>query len=49
MKFPPPGPLPGTQRVLPYIVLGEEALQLTALLMRPYPHEQAKPDTEKDV
>ena len=25
IKFPPPGPLPGTQTVLPYVILGDEA------------------------
>ena len=46
IKFPPPGPLPGTQTVLAYIILGDEAFKLT-LLMRPCPHNQAKADTDK--
>jgi len=48
-KFPPPGPLPGTQTVLPYVVLGDEAFKLTTTLMRPYPHDQAKADTDKAI
>ena len=47
MKFPPPGPLPGTQTVLPSVILGDEAFKLTTTLMRPYPHDQAKADTDK--
>jgi len=42
IKFLPPGPLPATQTVLPYIILGDEAFKLTTTLMRPYPHDQAK-------
>jgi hypothetical protein len=49
MKFPPPGPLPGAQTVLPYVVLGDVAFKLTATLIRPYPHEQAKAYTEKVI
>jgi hypothetical protein len=49
MKFPPPGPLPGTQTVLPYVILGDEAFKLTATSMRPYPHDQAKTDTDKAI
>jgi hypothetical protein len=47
MKFPPPRPLPGT--VLPHVVLGDEAFKLTTTLMRPYPNEQAKADTDKAI
>jgi len=49
IKLPPPGPLPGTQTVLPYVILGDEAFKLTATLMRPYPHDQAKADTDKAI
>jgi len=45
----PPGLLPGTQTVLPYVILGDEALKLTTTLMRPYPHDQAKADTDKAI
>jgi len=33
--------------VLLDVVLGDEAFKLTTTFMRPYPHEQAKADTEK--
>ena len=49
IKFPPPGPLPGTQTVLPYVILGDEAFKLTTTFMRPYPHDQAKADTDKAI
>jgi len=49
IKFPPPGPLTGTQTVLPYIILGDEAFKLITTLMRPYPHDQAKADTDKAI
>jgi hypothetical protein len=49
IKFPPPGPLPGTRTVLPYVILGDEAFKLTVTLMRPYPHGQAKADTQKAI
>jgi len=42
IKFPPPGPLPGTQTVLPYVILGDKVFRLTTTLMRPYPHDQEK-------
>ena len=48
IKFPPPGPLPGTQTVLAYIILGDEAFKLTTL-MRLYSHDQAKADTDKAI
>ena len=44
-KFPPSGPLPGTQTVLPYVILGDEAFMLKTTLMRPYPNDQTRPDT----
>ena len=47
IKFPPPGPLPGTLAVLPYVIMGDEAFKLTITLMRLYPHDQAKADTDK--
>jgi len=47
IKFPPPGPLPGTQTVLVYVILGDEAFTLTTTLIRPYPHDQAEADTDK--
>jgi hypothetical protein len=46
VKFPPPVPLPGT--VFPDVMLGDETFKLTTTFMRPYPHEQAKADTEED-
>jgi hypothetical protein len=49
IEFPPSGPLPGTQTVLPYVILGNEAFKLTTTLMRPYPHDQAKADTDKAI
>jgi len=49
IKFPPPGPLPGTQTVLPYVILGDEAFKQTTTLMRPYLHDQAKADTDKAI
>ena len=49
IEFPPPGPHPGSQTVLPYIILGDEAFKLKTTLMRPYPHGQAKADTDKAI
>ena len=53
IKFPPPGPLPGTQTDRqtdrPYVILGDEAFKLTTTLMRPYPYDQAKADTGKAI
>ena len=49
VKFPPPGPLPGSQTVLPYLILGDEAFKLTATLMSLYPHDQTKADTDKAI
>jgi len=49
IKFPPPGPLPGTQTVLPYVILRDKAYKLTTTLMRPYSHDQAKADTDKPI
>jgi hypothetical protein len=42
IKFPPTGPLPRTETVLPYVILEDEAFKLTTTLMRQYPHNQEK-------
>lgn len=33
-------PLPGTDVVTPYVILGDGAFKLTITMMRPYPREQ---------
>ena len=35
--LPPPKPLPGRQRSVPYVLTGDDAFPLTTYLMKPYP------------
>ena len=49
IEFPPRGPHSGTQTVFAYVILGDEAFKLTTTLMRLYPHDQAKADTDKAI
>lgn len=41
--------LPGTDIVLPHVILGDEAFQLTQSVLRPYPREQGKVDIQKRI
>jgi len=49
IKFPPPGPVPGTQTVLHYVILEDETFKLTTALMKPYPHDQAEADIDRAI
>ncbi len=37
LGIPSPERLPGSERVLPYVIVGDEAFPLKTNLMRPYP------------
>jgi len=37
LNFPPPSPMPFSHRVLPYVIVGDEAFPLEENLTRPYP------------
>ena len=47
IKFPDPMPFPGTDTLLPHVILGDEAFKLTTSMVRSYPREQSKSDTKK--
>ncbi|KAG8224438.1 hypothetical protein J437_LFUL001391 [Ladona fulva] len=42
-------PLPGTEKVLPYVIVSDEAFKLTVNIMRPYSKEQSSTDLQKAV
>ncbi|XP_063219239.1 uncharacterized protein LOC134531043 [Bacillus rossius redtenbacheri] len=48
-RFPEPAILPGTDTLMPHVILGDEAFQLTSSVMRPYPRAQSKCDEEKAI
>lgn len=48
-NFPRPDAVTGTDIILPYVVLGDEAFKLTTKLMRPYSQDQAKLDVMKRI
>lgn len=41
--------LPGTNSVLPHVILGDQAFQLTQSVLRPYPREQSEVDIQKRI
>lgn len=47
--FPPSKALPGSNQVLPHVIIGDEAFPLCTNLMRPYSREAAQGDEEKKV
>lgn len=47
--FPPSKALPGSNQVLPHVIIGDKAFPLCTNLMRPYSREAAQGDEEKKV
>lgn len=45
----PPKALPGTDNVVPHVIVGEEAFALHENLMKPYPRKQTLSDSSKAV
>lgn len=46
-NIPPPAALPGTDVVLPHVILGDEAFALTKTMMKPFPRAQSLVDRPK--
>lgn len=46
-NIPPPAALPGTDIVLPNVILGDEAFALTTSMMKPFPRQQSLYDRSK--
>ena len=40
LNLPPPTRLPNSDKVLPHVILGDEAFPLKPYLMRPYPRRE---------
>lgn len=49
MNIPEDSPLPGTNILAPYVILGDEAFPLKKYLMRPYPGLKNVEDNEKRI
>ncbi|KAK5649592.1 hypothetical protein RI129_000621 [Pyrocoelia pectoralis] len=47
--FPPSKPLPGSNQVLPHVIIGDEAFPLCINLMRPYSRDATRGDEKKKV
>lgn len=47
--IPPPKQLPGTDEIVPHVIVGDEAFALHENLMKPYPRPQALIDVEKAI
>ncbi|CAK1582690.1 unnamed protein product [Parnassius mnemosyne] len=48
-NIPAPKALPGTNNIVPHVILGDEAFALHENLMKPYPREQSIHDSSKAV
>lgn len=48
-NIPPPQALPGTDHIVPYVLVGDEAFALHQNLMKPYPRRQSLIDPSKAV
>lgn len=49
LQFPPSKPLPGSNQVLPHVIIGDEAFPLCTNVMIPYSREVAQGDEEKKI
>ncbi|XP_050508003.1 uncharacterized protein LOC126885473 [Diabrotica virgifera virgifera] len=49
INFPQDAALPGSQKVLPFVIVGDEAFRLHKNLMKPYNRVQAKDDFQKAI
>uniref|UniRef100_UPI001478F110 protein ALP1-like n=1 Tax=Osmia lignaria TaxID=473952 RepID=UPI001478F110 len=49
LNVPEDSPLPGTNTIAPYVILGDEAFPLKKYLMRPYPGSKSIEDNEKRI
>lgn len=47
LNLPPPQPLPGRQKVMPYVCVGDDAFPLSENLMKPFPGEHDKGSGER--
>lgn len=48
LNMPPPKRLPGSNVILPHVIIGDEAFPLTTFLMRPYSRDDAQGDEVKE-
>ncbi|GFT50098.1 DDE Tnp4 domain-containing protein [Trichonephila clavipes] len=48
-NVPPPKALPGTDTVIPHVIVGNEAFALHQNLMKPYPRQQSLHDASKAI
>jgi len=49
LNFPKESTLPGTDKVLPYVILGDQAFRLHKHILRPYSQKAAKADAQKVI
>lgn len=49
LHLPPDRQLPGSQEILPYVLIGDEAFPLSKNLMRPYSVDQTRVDETKKI